>query len=35
MKKLEKWGIFVALVSQSLVNLLTSQTFWYCAIQFS
>jgi len=27
MKKLEKWGTFVALVPQSWVNLLISQTF--------
>jgi len=31
MKKLEKWVIFVALVPQSLVNLLTSFCFGYFA----
>jgi len=35
MKKLEKWDTFVALVPQSGVNLLISQTFWYFAIKFS
>jgi len=35
MKKLVKWGTFGALVPQSWVNLLISQTFWYFAIKFS
>jgi len=35
MKKLEKWGTFVALISQSWVNFLISQTFWYFEIKFS